>query len=130
MGTGIGEGIEGVQCGKQSHCLHARICYQETECDVGASTPGGSYHMQEIEGIGGVVKKKVKRRCRVGCVVKEYEDERVGRNGYLRREQEGTNRSWCSWCQRVVCSNRDMVLGEEDPLGRSFSSSDSSIDSL
>ena len=65
-----------------------------------------SYTMHEIVGIGGRVNTKVKSRVMVGAIVKEYEDERVKRQ-FLEREQDGTNRSWCSWCERVVLGKKD-----------------------
>ncbi|GME25689.1 Zinc finger FYVE/PHD-type protein [Neofusicoccum parvum] len=68
---------------------------------------GTSFFAQEIEGIGGRRVMKVKRRVRVGAVVKEYEDERERREPYLTREKEGANRAWCAWCSRVVPSRRD-----------------------
>lgn len=69
---------------------------------------GTSFFAQEIEGIGGRRVMKIKRRVRVGAVVKEYEDEREGRQPYLTREKEAVNRSWCAWCARVVPSKRDV----------------------
>ncbi len=93
----------------------------------GGSWAGTSYLMQEIEGIGGVVKKKVKRRVRVGAVVKEYEDERDAGN-YLRREQQGLVRSWCAWCERVIPGKKDVerLNGEADTDWPSSASSASS----
>lgn len=93
--------------------------------------------MQEIEGIGGVVKKKVKRRLLVGDVVQEFEDEREG-GKYLEREQEGVDRSWCSWCARVVLSKKDVLRAanasssarEVGLLGRASDSDLSSSSSL
>lgn len=92
--------------------------------------------MQEIEGIGGVVKKKVKRRLLVGDVVQEFEDEREG-GKYLEREQQGLDRSWCSWCARVVLSNKDLLrvgnadsVPKVDLLGRASDSDLSSSASL
>ena len=74
-------------------------------------SPG--YFRQEIEGIGGVVKKKVKKRVRVGATVTEYEDEReTGK--YLEREAEGINRSWCGWCSRVVPGRDDIDNDDDD----------------
>jgi hypothetical protein len=65
------------------------------------------YLRQEIVGIGGVVKQKVKKRVLVGACVEEYEDEReTGK--YLRREETGLERSWCGWCWRVVPSRKDL----------------------
>ncbi|RMD42379.1 hypothetical protein DV735_g2732, partial [Chaetothyriales sp. CBS 134920] len=49
------------------------------------------YFQQEIEGIGGVVKTKVRKRVKVGATVSEYEDERqTGK--YLERESSGRER--------------------------------------
>ena len=64
------------------------------------------YLRQEIEGIGGVVKKKVKKRVRVGKTVREYEDERE-KADYLEREAKGDKRSWCGWCSRVIPGKLD-----------------------
>ena len=66
------------------------------------------YIRQEIEGIGGVVKKKFKKRVRVGKTVREYEDERE-KAEYMGREIRGENRSWCGWCGRVVLGSKDVV---------------------
>lgn len=74
--------------------------------DSGGRYEGGGYWRQEIEGIGGVVKKKVKMRVRVGDVVEECEDERVAEE-FLGREREGRGRSWCGWCARVALSDED-----------------------
>ena len=65
------------------------------------------YLTQEIEGIGGVVKKKVKKRVRIGRTVTEFEDERE-RAEYLGREIRRENRSWCGWCDRVIPSLEDL----------------------
>jgi hypothetical protein len=76
--------------------------------DESASTvsnkPG--YLRQEIEGIGGVVKKKVKKKVRTGATVWEFDDERES-GKYLEREASGVQRSWCGWCDRVVMGERD-----------------------
>jgi len=72
----------------------------------------------------------------VGDVVQEFEGERVeGR--YLEREQEGEERSWCSWCDRVVLSKKDLSRWTRtdkshvgDALGRSCESDLSSSSSL
>lgn len=141
LGTGIGEGVEGVQCGRHSACLAAKEVEKEIDCDAdeldamkqlalkaemeGRTWSGTSYTMQEMEGIGGVVKKKVKKRVRVGAVVKEYEDER-DHGKYLYREQEGQNRTWCSWCDRVVMSKKDLEPLDDDGLRRTVSRSSSS----
>lgn len=72
---------------------------------------------QEIVGIGGQLKTKVKEKVYVGQAVKHYEDERsTGR--YLSREQSGLNRSWCSWCARVIPGKKDL----EHPAGKSTES--------
>ncbi|KAI9849950.1 MAG: hypothetical protein M1837_000164 [Sclerophora amabilis] len=75
---------------------------------------GPSYERQEIEGIGGVVKKKIKRMERVGMVVNEWADERVGKGGWLAREKTGEERSWCGWCGRVVPGLTDRKEEEEE----------------
>lgn len=68
------------------------------------------YLRQEIVGIGGVVKRKVKKRVVVGACVEEYDDEReTGK--YLQREANGLERSWCGWCWRVVPSRKDWEQG-------------------
>jgi len=140
LGTGIGEGTEGVECGRRSNCLDAKEVEKEIDCDAdelaalkteteqaereGRTWSGTSYFTQEIDGIGGVVKKKVKKRVRVGLVVKEYEDERDHGN-YLSREQNGEARSWCSWCERVVPSRKDVDGAGHDTLNRVISASSS-----
>ena len=120
LGTGIGEGNEGVPCGRGRNCLAAKIVEQEVACDAealrqleeeaestGRSWEGGGFEVQEIEGIGGGVKRKVKKLVLLGKRVQEHEDERSGVKKYLSREQEGKVRSWCSWCERVVLSSKD-----------------------
>lgn len=62
---------------------------------------------QEVEGIGGVVKKKMKTRMKVGAPVREWEDEREG-GQLLGREISGRERSWCAWCDRVVPGQADL----------------------
>jgi len=71
------------------------------------------YLRQEIEGIGGVVKKKVKKRVKVGKTVTEYEDERE-RAEYLGRETKGISRSWCGWCWRVIPGVRELEDAKQD----------------
>jgi len=75
---------------------------------TGRSWQGGAFAVQEMEGVGGVVKKKTKELIRVGKQVNENEDERAGIKPYLEREQKGEVRSWCSWCERVVPSKKDL----------------------
>ncbi|KIX07169.1 uncharacterized protein Z518_01822 [Rhinocladiella mackenziei CBS 650.93] len=135
LGTGLGEGNQGQKCGRGEDCLETSgkaVCWVEIDCSEGKAhdslrenegggpsgigTPDYSnnkpgYLQQEIEGIGGVVKKKVKKRVKVGATVWEYEDERES-GKYLEREAQGTVRSWCGWCGRVCPGERDkQVLG-------------------
>ena len=63
----------------------------------------------EIVGLGGKVKKKIKKIVRVGAIVKEYDDER-GSGRILKREQDGAVRSWCGWCLRVIPGKKDLVV--------------------
>ncbi|MCJ1471400.1 hypothetical protein MMC13_000039 [Lambiella insularis] len=127
LGTGIGEGNEGVKCGRGDHCLAAKDieveidsaadglssivwvdAMDETALDSWTDTgEKAGYLTQEMEGIGGVVKKKVKKRVKVGKTVFEYEDERTA-VAYLLREIRGQNRSWCGWCDRVIPGLRDL----------------------
>ncbi len=143
LGTGIGEGNEGVKCARGRECEGAVDVEVEFECGGGgggrngsnSSLSGGSdggaggagdgeggespwgekdeagYLWQEIEGLGGVVKKKVRKRERVGGTVREWEDEREGRDEVLGREKRGAERSWCGWCGRVVLGGRDVGGG-------------------
>ena len=173
LGTGIGEGNEGVKCGRDSHCLAAGEVEVEVDWEAevlagNVDDPAGTseldrednmpleyvlsedgkandqnyhgqadkyaptiknighdssttelnsaesrnsqtgYFRQEIQGIGGVVKKKLKTRVRVGAVVDEYEDERDS-DSHLVREQKGLNRSWCGWCDRVIPGAAEQV---------------------
>ena len=136
MGAGLGEGNEGVECGRTRDCLAARMVEKDVECDAaelaaleaekakaeidGRHWEGSSYATQEIVGIGGKVKKKVHKRVLVGAIVKEYEDERITEN-FLEREKTGQNRSWCSWCVRVAVGRKDIDKAAE----RSVSSNSS-----
>lgn len=128
LGTGIGEGNEGVACGRGSSCLAFKVIEQERDCDAdelqameeaaekialdgtGRSWQGGAFAVQEMEGVGGVVKKKTKELIRMGKQVAECEDERAGSRVYLDREAKGEIRSWCSWCERVVPSKKDLLV--------------------
>ncbi|KAI4171897.1 MAG: hypothetical protein LQ343_003974 [Gyalolechia ehrenbergii] len=129
LGTGIGEGNEGVKCWRGEKCMAA----QEVEVEIDCSEEGrgssdressesdsewhwaegegkqerAGYWQQEIEGIGGVVKKKLRKRVRVGKTVKEWEDERDGKEEVLARESRGEARSWCGWCGRLVWGKKD-----------------------
>lgn len=106
--------------------MAAKIVEQEVDCDAealrameeeaekiasegtGRSWQGTSFAVQEIDGIGGVVKKKVKKLVPVGAYVVENEDERDGTRPYLDREIKGEVRSWCSWCERVIPSKKEV----------------------
>lgn len=81
-----------------------------TTGESGVHTPHTSpgYTRHEIEGIGGVVKKKLVRMIWVGACVTEWEDER-DQGRYLVREVEGRTRSWCGWCWRVIPGAKDNV---------------------
>ncbi|KAF9729548.1 hypothetical protein PMIN06_009714 [Paraphaeosphaeria minitans] len=120
VGTGAGEGNEGVECGRGAQCLAAHFVEHQVDCNASSdpaysASPetgerqwtGTSYYAQEVEGIGGVVKRKLKKQVRVGECVKVYDDERDKSIRWLERELSGCLRSWCSWCERVV-------LGDED----------------
>ncbi|KAE8309732.1 hypothetical protein BDV41DRAFT_547156 [Aspergillus transmontanensis] len=133
LGTGIGEGCQGVKCGRGDTCLAAQEIELEVECepDGSAGSPHGTgyenaeahnhpndrrdsreeeepgYFRQEIIGIGGVVKHKAKKRVMVGACVVEHEDERET-GQYLAREEAGQHRSWCGWCWRVIPSKSDL----------------------
>lgn len=138
LGTGIGEGSQGVKCGRGEACLAAKEIELEVDCeaDEGASdtsSPGHSppshlphhhelvstdshddeepgYFRQEIIGLGGLMKHKAKKRVMVGACVVEYEDEReTGK--YLVREESGLHRAWCGWCSRVIPANNELVDG-------------------
>ncbi|KAH9878275.1 hypothetical protein J1614_003492 [Plenodomus biglobosus] len=125
VGTGAGEGNEGVECGRGNTCLGARIVEHETcQQDIldalekeNANHPesperwrGTSYLAQEIEGIGGVLKVKHKKQS----------------IQYLEREVTGKLRAWCSWCDRVVVGEKDtMPLDGLTRVGSTSSSSSS-----
>jgi hypothetical protein len=146
LGTGIGEGNEGVQCGRGSSCLAARTVEQELDLPAeemsrlqaemekveaegtGRSWRGASWGIQECEGVGGGVRKKLRKLVRVGAVVKEFEDERDGRREYLQREKNGERRSWCAWCERVIVGQKDIEKkGRNGHRPPSSGSDDSSL---
>jgi len=126
-----------VPCGRGGECVAAREVEQETDCDAedareidsnsravspssslgsnnGVGTPGSSgqmgpgYARHEIEGIGGVVKKKLVRMVKVGACVPEFGDEKEMMK-FLVREQDGRARSWCGWCWRVIPGVKDVI---------------------
>jgi len=70
---------------------------------------GPGYERHEIEGIGGIVKKKLVRMVRVGACVPEWADERTNRE-IMGREVRGQVRSWCGWCWRVIPGGKDMEV--------------------
>lgn len=74
------------------------------------------YERHEIEGIGGVMKKKRLRMVKVGACVPEWADERAA-GQIMGREVNGKVRSWCGWCWRVIpgaSDYRDMFNGGGD----------------
>jgi len=72
--------------------------------------PGYEWH--EIEGIGGVVKKKLLRMVKIGACVPEWEDERQ-KGEILGREIRGRRRSWCGWCWRVIPGQKDYEMATQ-----------------
>ena len=134
LGTGIGEGNEGVKCWRGQDCVAAHEVEVEIDCseegrasdrdspesdgersrtEADGKTERAGYWQQEIEGIGGIVKKKVRKRVKVGRTVREWEDERDGKEDVLGREVRGEERSWCGWCGRVIWGHKDLeIYGE------------------
>ncbi|EAS36630.3 uncharacterized protein CIMG_01984 [Coccidioides immitis RS] len=127
LGTGIGDTCLGVQCGREDKCLAAEEIEVEVDCEVddwgaehsehpsphpgeghSAEDEGPGYLRQEIMGVGGVVKQKVKKRVKVGASVDEHDDERES-SAYLKKECSGAVRSWCGWCSRVVPSRTELT---------------------
>ena len=138
VGTGVGEGNEGSKCARGASCLGAHEVEVELDCPTafaassagvyvtsngssssGSESDGGGtpikekeeagYWRQEIEGLGGVVKKKFRKREKVGGTVREWEDEIRG-GEYLIREKTGEERSWCGWCGRVVAARDELSV--------------------
>ncbi|EEP82043.1 predicted protein [Uncinocarpus reesii 1704] len=126
LGAGIGDTCQGVQCGREDKCLAAEEIEVEVDCEVDdwvaehadhslphhgdghhADGEGPGYLRQEIMGVGGVVKHKVKKRVKIGASVEEREDERES-SVYLQKEASGEARSWCGWCFRVVPSKSEL----------------------
>ena len=116
-----------MKCARGKECLGAKDVEVEFDCSAPSSVSSGAsgkssgdgegtplaekeeagYWRQEIEGLGGIVKKKYRKRERVGGTVKEWEDEREG-GEVLGKEKRGEERSWCGWCERVVPGGRDL----------------------
>ncbi len=128
----MGEGDQGQKCGRGEECLDAvesevEIDYSERPASLYSSNSkatgsdndrhseerSAGYLRQEVEGIGGVVKKKVKQKVRIGATVWEHDDERAS-GKYLERESSGKERSWCGWCARVVKGQRDREVHGDD----------------
>lgn len=85
---------------------------------------GPGYARHEIEGIGGVVKRKLVRMVKVGACVPEYEDEKGPGRRALSREIQGLERSWCGWCFRIIPGKKDLEPGElssDEELHRAMS---------
>ncbi|THC96373.1 hypothetical protein EYZ11_004144 [Aspergillus tanneri] len=111
LGTGIGEGCQGVKCGRGEECLAAQEIEMEVECEADESAGSFFDHFYDIGyGPRGVVKQKAKKRVTVGACVVEHEDERET-GQYLMREEEGQDRSWCGWCWRVIPSKTEIWTG-------------------
>ena len=121
-----------MKCARGKECLGAKDVEVEFDCTstppASSSSSGSSgsesdqgdgggtplaekeeagYWRQEVEGLGGIVRKKYRKRERVGGTVREWEDEREGAE-VLGREKRGEERSWCGWCGRVVLGGRDL----------------------
>ncbi len=77
---------------------------------------GPGYERHEIEGIGGIVKRKLVRMVRVGACVPEWEEERSS-SRVLGREVRGEARSWCGWCWRVVPGRQDLATASKQEKG-------------
>jgi len=88
----------------------------ESERRTPSPALGPGYARHEIEGIGGVVKRKLLCMVRVGACVPEWEDE-ISKGVLLGREVDGRVRSWCGWCWRVIPSEKDREgLGSGTPV--------------
>lgn len=77
---------------------------------AGSMTPrtGPGYTRHEIEGIGGVTKKKLVKMVKVGACVPEWADEKSA-GKFLIKEQDGKARSYCGWCWRIVPGVKDVI---------------------
>ncbi|KAM0287252.1 hypothetical protein ACHAQH_000566 [Verticillium albo-atrum] len=83
---------------------------------------GPGYERHEIEGIGGVVKKKLVRMVRVGACVPEWEDEK-SKHKIMHRERSHQARSFCGWCYRVIPSNSEKLAAKSGQVVGSTSGS-------
>ncbi|KAF7559553.1 hypothetical protein G7046_g4594 [Stylonectria norvegica] len=90
-----------------AHIDELRLVHERTPSPM----LGPGYNRHEIEGIGGVVKRKRVRMVRVGACVPEWDDERGSGRSVLGREVKGGRRSWCGWCWRVVPGDKDLGNG-------------------
>jgi hypothetical protein len=120
--VGVAEGNKGVECGRRSACLAARLVEQETDCNAsdlqemdkeatGRSWEGGGFVAQEVEGVGGIVKMKVKKLVLVGAEVDGLDDDVGDDDSYCKKAEKRLQkgeRSWCSWCERVVPGANDV----------------------
>ncbi|CAD6500593.1 BgTH12-06303 [Blumeria graminis f. sp. triticale] len=137
INNSIGDGGCGVPCGLGENCAKAREVEMEIDCDAedarennldyisgrntsrrcsgGSSQVGPGYKRHEIEGIGGVMKKKLVKIVRVGASVSEWRDDSVVDN-FLAKERDGSARSWCAWCRKIIPSiaDRNLQLSTQD----------------
>lgn len=131
IGIGIGEGDRGVPCGRGGECANAREVEQEIDCDAedareidhhsksgspnrnlhstNNSQMGPGYTRHEIEGIGGVMKKKLVKIVKVGACVPELKYEEDARS-IIDWEQDKISRSWCAWCSRFIPGIDDVII--------------------
>ena len=95
----------GAGSGNSSNSSNSGSDSGEGETPIAEKEEAG-YWRQEVEGLGGVVKKKFRKREKVGAIVRECEDESKG-GELLGREKKGDWRAWCGWCGRVVLAKRE-----------------------
>jgi hypothetical protein len=94
---------------------------QESDCNAedleemavteGRSWEGGGFVAQEVEGVGGIVKMKVKKLVMVGAEVDGLEEDVLESDPYGKKSEkrwQTGERSWCSWCERVVPGTNDV----------------------
>ncbi|KAJ5477938.1 hypothetical protein N7530_003447 [Penicillium desertorum] len=132
LGTGIGEGCQGVKCGRGESCLAAQEIELEVDCEADEGSGSGSDSSRTAspappsfghEGAGvptdshddeepGYFRQEV---IGLGGVVKHKSKKRVNvgacvveyedereTGNYLEREEKGLYRGWCGWCSRVI----------------------------